>query len=1112
MSTHAQTDRSSSPAASTEAELPDAVDWPTLNRAQQTAVTASLDPQLIVAGPGTGKTRVLVCRAAYLLARYADALRPSQVAVITFTRKAARQLTARLTELIGPQAQHVRAGTIHQFCSRILDAHTGRLDDVPDDFVVASEAVTDAHWQRWYDDHEGRCASNDFHSFGQVKTRVSRAKMGIEPLPSWLQGPKRDYEQMLRARGAIDFDDLLVKARDLLEHHPEVRRAVRADTRALLIDEFQDTDPVQYRVMCRVGKTGHPDGGRGAHLFCVADDDQSIYRFRGAEPKNLQKYIERYGCDRGAGTFHVLQKNYRSNRSIYTVAETVLAGRERLKQRGEIETVDPGKTPVEIVPCVTEDAERDHVFATVQQWLDDGTARRDIGVLAPWNSAVQALEDRFLRAGIACEASSGDPILQEPAVQQLVAMMHVVQRVFDRGSFDGPLDDLLQHVLPDDVFSQVRAFWERQAKATDATLWGTFQRLARDADAAATAGLGAYGPHLGRIYAAIGNVLQHARTENATVGSLAEETLRQLGGSTQLLHDADVTDPRTGRGVTAASNRLRAWRAAHVERGARLLLHDRRERRLQIWRQLLLRGLDLTDGDPDLSRYTAPALFLASDRESPDPLAADDLVVTANLEAFARWAHQYGAVHDAHPPHVLCLGVPDAPTDTLRRAGIDPERVHPVVPDASGRSTVRLFKLLQSTVAPRTPEPLFREYVMVDLETTSADPDHCRVAEIGAVRICDGQEVDALSTLVALPDDLTDDEVRTLRDVCDLDPATDFDDAVPLSEAWDRFCEMVAGRPIVAHNGRQFDFRILDRLADRFAPDGRSPWATTYDTLPTAIELCPELQRHTAEHLRAHLLDDDTDTVHRALDDCRAQVRLFDALHERRAVRQRTGALEPLLPLVVAGLYDEAYQTPDEAAFVLAADDRALLDVGYRWALRDASSVRGVIGRLLPRALPELVRGTPALYAAIDEEKLLRERSRHPGLSGRIDALFAPYRDTSVRDGLAETLRHLALWRTDDPEHGNDVVTLSTYHSAKGLEFERVLCTGVHDSAFPSFRDETDEDQRESRRLLYVGMTRAEQHLVLTYPQESDKGWNRACSPFLQNVPDALVTQRRPQG
>jgi len=1109
MSTPTQTESSSQPTSSA-AELPGGVDWPELNAAQRTAVAASLDPQLVVAGPGTGKTRVLVCRAAYLLERYAEALRPSQVAVITFTRKAARQLTARLSELVGPRAQHVQAGTIHRFCSRILDAHAERLDDVPPDFVVASDAVTDAFWQRWFEDHERACKQQDLHSFRQVKTRVSRAKMGIESLPGLLQEPLRTYEELLRSRGALDFDDLLVKARDLVEHHPAVRRAVRKETRVLLVDEFQDTDPVQYRVLWRIGNEGRPDGGRGAHLFCVADDDQSIYRFRGAEPKNLQRYIDRYGCARDAGTFHVLQKNYRSNRAIYTVAETVLAGRERLKQRGEIETVNPARDPVEIVSCDDEAAEMAHVFATVQRWIEAGTPRREIGVLAPWNATVQALEQRFLRAGIACEASSTDPILQEPAVRTLVAALHMVRRVLQQQDFDGPLDDLLQTVLPEDVYSQVRAFWEQQSDVQQASLWGTFQRLARDGASAGRAGLGAYGQHLGRLYAAIGNVLQHARTSDATVGSVAEEILRQLGGATQLLHDADVADPRDGHGMAEASARLRRWREAHSSRNARLLLHDRRGRRLQIWRQLLLRGLDLADGTPDLSSYDAPALFLAAEQESPAPLAADDLVVTADLEGFARWANRYGALDGEQPPHVLHLTPEDIPEETLRLAGMDPERIHPVAPEGSRRPTVRLFKLLQATVAPATSEPLFDEYVMVDLETTSADPDRCRVAEIGAVHVREGEEVDAFRTLVALPEDITADEIRTLRDVCDLDPDTDFDEAVPLREAWAQLCDFAGARPLVAHNGRQFDFRILQRLRARFADAVTPQWTTTYDTLPTAIELCPELKRHTAEHLRTHLLGEDEDTAHRALADCRDQVRLFEALQSRRAVRRRAGALEPLLPLVVAGLYDEAYATPDEAAFPLADDDRALLDVGYRWALRDASSVRGVLRRVLPRALPELVRATPALYDAIDEAQLLEDGAR-PGLSGRIDALFAPYRNAPIREGLAETLRHLALWRTDDPEQGNDVVTLSTYHSAKGLEFERVICTGVHDDAFPPFHAETADARRESRRLLYVGMTRAEQHLMLTYPNEAQQGWTRKRSRFLQNVPEDLVEARPPQ-
>src|SRR6056297_2510564 len=126
--------------------MADTNSWPELNRAQQAAVTASLAPQLVVAGPGTGKTRVLICRAAHLIEQ--RGLTPSHLVLVTFTRRAARQLTDRLATLVGPDAQHVRAGTIHHFCYELLREYPDPAD-TPDDFIVVDDAVTDAFWQRW---------------------------------------------------------------------------------------------------------------------------------------------------------------------------------------------------------------------------------------------------------------------------------------------------------------------------------------------------------------------------------------------------------------------------------------------------------------------------------------------------------------------------------------------------------------------------------------------------------------------------------------------------------------------------------------------------------------------------------------------------------------------------------------------------------------------------------------------------------------------------------------------------------------------------------------------------------------------------------------------------
>ncbi len=141
-------------------------DSPVLNDDQRAAVTASMAPQLVVAGPGTGKTRVLVHRAAYLIER--EGLSPSALVLVTFTRRAAAQLTDRLTDLVGPKAQHVRAGTIHHFCYEVLRTYAHQAD-VPEDVIVVDDTVADAFWQRWYEQHEQWCEENYLAATGRSK-------------------------------------------------------------------------------------------------------------------------------------------------------------------------------------------------------------------------------------------------------------------------------------------------------------------------------------------------------------------------------------------------------------------------------------------------------------------------------------------------------------------------------------------------------------------------------------------------------------------------------------------------------------------------------------------------------------------------------------------------------------------------------------------------------------------------------------------------------------------------------------------------------------------------------------------------------------------------------
>jgi Superfamily I DNA and RNA helicases len=284
---------------------------------------------------------------------------------------------------------------------------------------------------------------------------------------------------------------------------------------------------------------------------------------------------------------------------------------------------------------------------------------------------------------------------------------------------------------------------------------------------------------------------------------------------------------------------------------------------------------------------------------------------------------------------------------------------------------------------------------------------------------------------------------------------------------------------------------VLRRLDRDLSAGGR--WTGTYDMLPAAYTLYPELERHTAEHLKQEVVGIETDTAHRALSDCMDQQSILKAMQRRRARRDRVVRHEPLLPLLLAALTYERPEEPD-----VPTDMEALMRVGLTWALRDASPASDDLEAVLPRALPDRFRKT-GLYNSIDETQLIEEATGiEPGLKRRLGALFEPFADRVLRgEGLGKLLTHLTLWGENQEVPGKEVVSLSTYHSAKGLEFEKVVCMDAHNNAFPPFFARDPEERRESRRLLYVGMTRAENELLLTYPKV-ERGYERSPTPFLK--------------
>nr|WP_279303887.1 3'-5' exonuclease [Salinibacter ruber] len=278
----------------------------------------------------------------------------------------------------------------------------------------------------------------------------------------------------------------------------------------------------------------------------------------------MRRYIDRFDCSAERGTRHVLTTNYRSNRSIYAVAEAVLDADERLKQRGDIRTSDAGTQPVQLVACDDPEAERTHVLRQLRDWLDDGAERSDLAVLTRWNRRLAALERACLRAGLACETSQSEALLDTPPAQKLHALLRVVDARRRGRPLDAPMTELLSHLLPDDTMARLRDFGERSMP--DATLWTAFQTVVSNEQARRSAGLDSATDRLDQTYATITNLLQNTQEDGLTIGAFTRTALRQLGDPLQLLRRyADtLTDPASRPSVRQAGTVLDEWRRAQA--------------------------------------------------------------------------------------------------------------------------------------------------------------------------------------------------------------------------------------------------------------------------------------------------------------------------------------------------------------------------------------------------------------------------------------------------------------------------------------------------------------------------------------------------------------------
>ena len=396
-----------------------AIDIDTLNDPQREAVLTTEGPLLVLAGAGSGKTRVLTYRIAHLI----DDLgaEPWQILAITFTNKAATEMRERLMALVGPRSRGMWVSTFHAMCVRILRTDAERIG------FTRSFTIYDTDDQKRLYKEVMAELDIDPKRFpvNALMNRISQAKnelvvpaefekQAMDPVGKVAARVYTRLQERLKAANAFDFDDLLVYAYLLLKNHPDVLSAYQQRFRYIMVDEYQDTNHAQYEIT-RLLAAGHQN------LMVVGDDDQSIYSWRGADIRNILEFEGDYPA---AATVK-LEQNYRSVGNILAAANAVIANNQHRKAKRLFTAAEDGDK-IEVYLATDERDEGRWIAGEIERRHAEGLSYEDVAVFYRTNAQSRMLEDMLLRAGVPYRIVGGVRFFDRAEIRDVMAYLTLV--------------------------------------------------------------------------------------------------------------------------------------------------------------------------------------------------------------------------------------------------------------------------------------------------------------------------------------------------------------------------------------------------------------------------------------------------------------------------------------------------------------------------------------------------------------------------------------------------------------------------------------------------------------------------------------------------------------
>ncbi len=1021
-----------------------------LNEKQEKAVTHKDGPLLVIAGPGTGKTKVITHRIAHLIREHN--IRPEKILAITFTNKAAEEMQQRINREIGePHGSSVKACTFHAFCVTVLRKHALKIG-LSENFTIFDQELQDEILTESVrelnlnpDDYppwllrniisDAKCTLHD--PINAVNDTDIYDSETVENIRNVLQ----TYENKLAEYDALDFDDLLVKTVELLGV-AEVKESYDKDISHILVDEFHDVNSVQYqllRLLCASPKR---------NLMVVADEDQSIYSWRGSDPQ----YIENFRTDFNPQTVE-LDDHYRCSEKILRAAEEVISKNSERQKQHTLRTHKDAGRDIFHYTFDTPMAEALGIIRVIENLVNRrGYSYRDIAVFYRTHKLADVLAEQLLRANIKFQRILPTNSFGEGNSKGILAYLRFIQWQLPQ--------DLEQAInFPEtyiDDLTWVRLKWIAARKALD------FMELLRNIEA-----------------------------YPEDVGPLTRRNVRQFWTQLAELSD-EIEGEKIDKIIQILFDTLERTRSPYRAEELEVIEKQPDLPNLATAQDVLYSAIDL--GEPihitasyGIDAYCAAHIihqtletyldqraelqFLSSDDNKPTQLDNGVHLLIGEFEDLGE------RERDAR---VIVIGAADtADSDVIH---LETEKVW----------SLAALKLCQRLIN-RLEMPNMADMVVYDLETTGINPKTAEIVEIAAHRLSlIGDEVERYYCLVKPPGGYIP---RAATRVHGIDMKT-VENAPGIEAVLPEFYGFIHDRILIGHNVAEYDNLILARDLSRHLKRNLS--APHYDTLTTARRLFPR-QRCSLGAL-AEKFDIEHDRLHGALEDVSVNREIFKALIKIDAYKREVKCLTELLPFVGLGILAKTGDASTAETTAPLTETDVFLNAAKRFVQQHAPKLPDPFPLEVSEAiqaetyLEELQERTVQEFP---EDVEWRQRRIHfMNAVLHFESVSGEHQLTNFLD-YQRLLTHI-----DEMDDTTEQLTLMTLHASKGTEFPIVIILGMEEGSFPMWRQNiTEAEIEEERRLFYVGMTRAQNQLYLSSTTYRTGDRDRSASMFVREVP-----------